>query len=591
MRFMSKLRPALSAGRIVFCVMAMSAAFAAPPRDATSLLKQADDIKTADNSAFLEILRRLQSESGGLAPGEQLYLRYLQAWQLGYTGDYSSAVPALKAVIEEATDPTLRFRAQISLVNDQALASHYDEAYAGLSDFLETQAQVPDKDTRMLGYAVASLLYNQAGQYDLGLSFAERWLAEDPGDVSDCKAMYLKLDALFRSGKLKSNDPQIQTAIDACGKIHEPLVENVIRTFVANLDIANGRVEDAVRLLIENDAVVQQTHSARVTSEFHSILARGYLLLGNISKAKQYAQSAIDKSIKKEFSKPLVDAYEVLYEVAKREGDVTDALVYHEKFATADKGYLNATTAQTLAYQMVNQQLLDKKRQIDALNEKNQVLELKGEVANKAAEAERLYVALLIVGLVSIALWAYRTKRSQVRFQKLARRDGLTGIVNRQHFMDEAKVALRYSAKSGRDVSLILIDLDHFKVVNDTYGHVAGDVVLKQTVGACQQHMRSIDLFGRLGGEEFGVLLPDCSMEAARKRAEELRCAIVDSVRAEPDIAVSASFGTTSTRESGYDLRQMLLDADSALYQAKRSGRNRVQVFEGEIAVASTRGA
>jgi diguanylate cyclase (GGDEF)-like protein len=194
---------------------------------------------------------------------------------------------------------------------------------------------------------------------------------------------------------------------------------------------------------------------------------------------------------------------------------------------------------------------------------------------------------LLIVGLISIALWAYRTKRSQVKFQKLSRRDGLTGILNRQHFMDEAKVALKYSAKSARDVSLILIDLDHFKEVNDTHGHVAGDVVLKQTVAACQQHMRSIDLFGRLGGEEFGVLLPDCSMETARKRAEELRRAIADNVRAEPDIAVSASFGTTSTRESGYDLRQMLIHADSALYRAKRAGRNRVQVFEGEIALAA----
>jgi diguanylate cyclase (GGDEF)-like protein len=174
-----------------------------------------------------------------------------------------------------------------------------------------------------------------------------------------------------------------------------------------------------------------------------------------------------------------------------------------------------------------------------------------------------------------------------VKFQKLSRRDGLTGIVNRQHFMDEAKLALKYSAKSARDVSLVLIDLDHFKVVNDTHGHVAGDAVLKQTVAACQQYMRSVDLFGRLGGEEFGVLLPDCSMETARKRAEELRRAIAESVRAEPDIAVSASFGTTSTRESGYDLRQMLIHADSALYRAKRAGRNRVQVFEGEIALAA----
>jgi diguanylate cyclase (GGDEF)-like protein len=587
---MGKMRSVIFAGRVLLSILPISGALAAVSEDPAQLLKQADDIKTADNTRFLEIVRDLDSESTRLTQAQQAYLRYLKAWQLGYTGEYEAAVPALKAVIAEAIDPTLRFRAQISLVNDQALASHYEEAYAGLNELLDSQAQVPDKDTRMLGFAVASLLYNQAGQYDLGLNFAERWLAEDNSGISACKAMYLKLDALFRSGKLKVDDAQVQEGINACRKIHEPLAENVIRSFVANLYIADGRVEDALRLLRENDAIVQQTHSARVTSEFHSILARCYLLLGDLAQAKQYAQSAIDKSIKKEFSKPLVDAYGVLYEVAKREGDISKALAYHEKFATADKGYLSDTTARTIAYQMVNQQLLDKKRQIDVLNERNQVLQLEGEVASKAAETERLYVALLIVGLISIALWAYRTKRSQVRFQKIARRDGLTGIVNRQHFMDEAKAALKYCAKSTRDVSLILIDLDHFKAVNDTHGHAAGDSVLKQTVTTCQQYMRSVDLFGRLGGEEFGVLLPDCSLDTAMRRAEELRAAIADGVRADPEMAVSASFGATSTRESGYDLRQMLIDADSALYHAKRAGRNRVEMFEGEIGATPAQG-
>ncbi|HEY2396897.1 MAG TPA: GGDEF domain-containing protein [Rudaea sp.] len=588
---MGKMRSVIFAGRVLLCIVPISEARPAESGDPAQLLKQADDIKTADNTRFLEIVHDLDSEPARLTPAQQQSLRYLKAWQLGYTGEYETAVPALKAVIAEATDLTLRFRAQISLVNDQALASHYEEAYAGLNELLDTQAQVPDKETRMLGFAVASLLYNQAGQYDLGLDFAERWLAEDNSDVSACKAMYLKLDALFRSGRLKVDDPQVQDGINACRKIHEPLAENVIRSFVANLYMADGRVEDALRLLRENDATVQQTHSARITSEFHSILARCYLLLGDLAQAKQYAQSAIDKSIKKEFSKPLVDAYGVLYEVAKREGDISKALAYHEKFATADKGYLSDTTARTIAYQMVNQQLLDKKHQIDVLNERNQVLQLEGEVASKAAETERLYVVLLIVGLVSIALWAYRTKRSQVRFQKIARRDGLTGIVNRQHFMDEAVVALKYCAKSKREVSLILIDLDHFKAVNDTHGHAAGDSVLKQTVTTCQQYMRSIDLFGRLGGEEFGVLLPDCGLEIAGRRAEELRCAIAESVRVDPEMAVSASFGATSTLESGYDLRQMLIHADSALYQAKRAGRNRVQVVDSVLAAAPAHGA
>jgi len=573
-----------------FCLVALlfsGAVIATAPEDADQLLKHADDIRTSNNSEFLDVLRRLDDESGRLSPQQQVWLRYLKAWQLGYSGEYEAAVPALKAVYAEATDLNLRFRAAISLTNDEAFTSHYEEAYAHLSDLLEMQPQIPDKSTRMLGFAVASLLYNEAGQYDLGLNYAERWLSEDVGATTACKAMYLKLDALFRSGKLRLGDPQISNSIDACLKIGESLAANTIRSFVANIEIAEGNAAKAIEILLENDADVQKTHSARVASEFHSILARAYLVSGNLSQAKTYALSSVEKSIKNQSSKPLIDAFGVLYKVAQAEGDYKTALAYHERYSAAENGYRTETTAKTLAYQMVQQQVADKKRQIDALNERNQVLQLQQQVAAKSAETARLYVVLLLGALAAIAFWAWRTKRSQMKFQTLSRRDGLTGIINRQHFMDEAKVSLQYCAKSGRSASLILIDLDYFKSINDTHGHVAGDGVLKLTVASCLAHMRSIDLFGRLGGEEFGVFLPDTDLETAAKRAEQLRLAIERIEHIGVQFPVSASFGVTSTRESGCDLRQMLIYADSALYRAKHLGRNRVELAIHPVDVAN----
>jgi diguanylate cyclase (GGDEF)-like protein len=185
----------------------------------------------------------------------------------------------------------------------------------------------------------------------------------------------------------------------------------------------------------------------------------------------------------------------------------------------------------------------------------------------------------LLTVLASIGFWLFRLKRSQLRFMRLARRDGLTGIFNRQHFVDEAEQSLRYVAKSSRSASLVLIDLDHFKSINDTYGHEVGDHVLRRAVAICQRYLHSSDVFGRLGGEEFGILLPECNHEQARERAEQLRAAI----HAEPagdshDITVSASFGIASTVHHGYELRKLLLAADEALYRAKRDGRNRVVV-------------
>jgi diguanylate cyclase (GGDEF)-like protein len=126
-----------------------------------------------------------------------------------------------------------------------------------------------------------------------------------------------------------------------------------------------------------------------------------------------------------------------------------------------------------------------------------------------------------------------------------------------------------------------LIDLDYFKQVNDVHGHAIGDDVLQRVVEACRDHLRSTDIFGRLGGEEFGILFPECALGQVIARAEQLRLAIVsvsDDIAA--DILISASFGVATTTRSGYALQQLLLHVDDALYRSKREGRNRVSVAD-----------
>jgi len=106
--------------------------------------------------------------------------------------------------------------------------------------------------------------------------------------------------------------------------------------------------------------------------------------------------------------------------------------------------------------------------------------------------------------------------------------------------------------------------------------------VLRRAVGACQKHLRTTDLFGRLGGEEFGMLLPECGREQVLERVEQMRLAVaqVPAGEAGSGVVVSASFGVASAASSGYELRQLMTDADDALYRAKREGRNRVSLFD-----------
>jgi diguanylate cyclase (GGDEF)-like protein len=562
--------------------MLVGTAVAAVPTidDPAQLLKLADSIKTSDHPEFLQLMGRLDAEATKLSSQQQLYLRYLKAWEAGYQGDYETATPLLNAVIAESMDATLRFRAGTTLVNNLVIGSRYEDAFARVSQLLDQLPQIVDTNARIQALGTAGFLYNEAGQYDLGQHYASQMLSENLNDEGSCKGRFLQAQSLYQSGKFTTLDKQPGDAIAACNKASEFIFANTIRFYVASFDIQHGQSSAAIKLLQKNYADVRRIGYPELISDFDSSLAQAYWNEGDIALAKQYAQAAVDDGVKHEFTKSLTSAYELLYLIAKKQGDLDAALIYHEKYMAADKGYLNDVSAKALAFQTVRQQVVAKKLQIDALNKQNQILQLQQSLDKKASETSRLYILLLLVVLAFIAFWTYRIKRSQLRFMKLARRDGLTGIFNRQHFVSSAELQLQYCKKSGRQACLVLIDLDHFKVVNDTHGHAVGDRVLKRAVEACEQHLRSTDIFGRLGGEEFGIVLPECTLDQAVNRAEQIRVAIATAVSDDdtPGIPISASFGVATIARSGYELRQLLIHADDGLYLAKREGRNRVSV-------------
>jgi diguanylate cyclase (GGDEF)-like protein len=547
------------------------------------LLKQADIIKTSNHAEFLQIMSRLGGHASKLSPEQRFYLSYLQGWQVAYTGDYGAAVPLLNAVIEKSNDEVLRFRVRLTLVNMLGLGAHYQEAFTQISELLDQLPEISDKTARIQALAVAALLYNQAGQYETGLVYAEQLLNEDHVGDGACYGMYYKIEALYKAGQHKSIDDLAKKGIDICSAANKALYANGIRFYVASFDMDHGKAAAAIKLLSDNYADVQRIGYPWVISEFESLLAQSYWRQGNWALAKKFAINAVAHSIKNEYTKPLTSAYEVLYQIEQMKGDSAAALTYHEKYMAADKAYLTEVSTRALAYQAVKQQVAAKKMQIGELSKENQILQLRQALDTKASETTRLYVALLLTILASVAFWAYRVKRSQLRFMKMARRDGLTGIFNRQHFVAAAEQQLQYCEKSKRVASLIVIDLDHFKIVNDTHGHAAGDHVLCRAAAACQAHLRSTDVFGRLGGEEFGILMPECDGQRTASRAELIRVAIssVSDSEETQGIMISASFGVASTTYASYNLRQLLIHADKALYTAKREGRNRVVLFDG----------
>src|SRR5450759_1037166 len=190
------------------------------------------------------------------------------------------------------------------------------------------------------------------------------------------------------------------------------------------------------------------------------------------------------------------------------------------------------------------------------------------------------FEALLFTISVAFILLAMAKERTELRHRTAAMVDPLTGIANRRSFLqDAAQLAKRYSANL-RPTAVLLIDLDHFKSINDRFGHALGDRALEIFADAARQSMRTTDLIGRLGGEEFAAVLYDTSRDKAVAVAERIRESFAQAsqeVDGRP-VCATVSIGLVHCQEAALDVPELLAQADQALYFAKERGRNRVEL-------------
>jgi diguanylate cyclase (GGDEF)-like protein len=166
-------------------------------------------------------------------------------------------------------------------------------------------------------------------------------------------------------------------------------------------------------------------------------------------------------------------------------------------------------------------------------------------------------------------------------FRDLATRDGMTGLWNRREFVTLAEAETRRAARYPSPVSLLMFDIDNFKSVNDRFGHDVGDRVIVNIARVCEAEIRASDIVGRLGGEEFAVLLPETALTAAMIFAERLRAAVAASAicLGDHELRTTVSIGVSEKTGNDLSVAELLKRADLALYQSKRSGRNCVSAF------------
>lgn len=211
----------------------------------------------------------------------------------------------------------------------------------------------------------------------------------------------------------------------------------------------------------------------------------------------------------------------------------------------------------------------------------NQYVEESQQRLQRHTKTGLIYASLLLTLFLIVSVFVvWRIYQLHIEADKFAFTDFLTGIANRRHFMHELESEIRRSQRYQVPFSFAMVDIDHFKKINDQHGHPAGDLILQNFCLKCVNALRTSDMVGRLGGEEFGILMPMTDLHEAARVIERLRSEIDHSVLVEngEKIHYTASFGLVSTSQLNdqQGLAHMMRMADAALYSAKKQGRNRV---------------
>jgi len=541
----------------------------------------ADNSRLTDPKLFKKLLMELDQQKAHFTPSHQQFFDYLQGYHFAYIGEHDRAEQKLKSVLQSNADTLLKFRVNYTLINLSAINQKWADGLQYIADNNAKAGQIENEKAIQHSLLAMVIFYNQLKQYDLALLKLDEIEKHTLSAFRRCFTKQYYLEAKYHSDQLSPQSEEFSEAIGLCEAADNKIGANSIRRYQARLYLQSQQAQKALSLLLPYVDEVENTLFPMLIAAIDNLIASAYYQLNDFDNAKHYATKAMLLNKHNTGVQRGRDSYQVLYQVAEQQGDLASALAHYKKFAQLDKAFLDEVKAKHLAFQLAQHNSLLQASKIKLLDEKNKVLTTKQALAEIKIHNVQLLIIALLLFLVLLGIWGTRLWRSHKRVKVLSESDELTGIYNRRHFNYVATSALGYCKTAQQDLSVIMFDLDHFKQVNDNYGHICGDWALKETIKVCQAIGKSNDVFARLGGEEFCLLLPSCNIDEAYIRAEACRIAIEDIVT-EPsgsDFSLTASFGVTDIKRSGFRLTDLLKDADRAMYQGKKLGRNQVTLF------------
>jgi len=543
---------------------------------------QADNSRLTDPKLFRKLLTEIAQQKDHFTHADHHFFDYLQGYHFAYIGEHDKSEQKLKEILLSNANTLLKFRANHTLINLSAINHKWADGLLYIADNNAAKDKIKNEDVIQSSLLATVIFYNQLKQYDLALQYITQLEQHNVSIFNQCCTKQYFLEAKFHLKQLTATSKSINDGIRLCKSAANTIGANSIRRYQARLFLQAQSPEQALSLLLPYVGEVKETLFPMLIAAIDNIIAKAYYQLNDLGNAKKYATKAMLLNKHNTGVQRGRDSYEILYQVAEKQKDLALALSHYKQFSQLDKAFLDEVKTKHLAFQLAEHSNLAQKSEIKLLNEQNKLLLTKQNLTETKIHNVQLGIVLMTLLLSLFSLWAARLWRSHKRVKILSESDELTGIYNRRHFNYVAVSALRFCKTAKQDLSVIMFDLDHFKKINDNHGHLCGDWALIETIKACQAIGKTNDVFARLGGEEFCLLLPSTDIKEAYSRAEASRIAIASilSKISGSNFSLTASFGITDIKRSGFRLKDLLKDADSAMYIAKNKGRNQVILFE-----------
>ncbi len=458
----------------------------------------------------------------------------------------------------------------------------YLESFEYLFKALEIIPELKEPKQKIAFYHSSSNTLIQMGFWNEALTYSKIALdisEESNIEISKCYLQAQIYEIHNKMGIAQGLAKNIEKVINECEE-HDIslLLANLYRS-LGNNHLYTGDLGSAYTALeLSRDYLKENPYQPERMELFYS-LASLYFQQGDIQKSEYYIKMILD-SEKNDWSYLEYEIYELLSKLEEKKGSAASANKYLLDAYEAKIERFEERNRLGLIYQKVKYSNLESEAQIKILDQENELLKLNSEVQAQSKRIYQLFSVITALLVALITLMFLRTKKLKERYQELSRKDGLTGVLSRRYALKIAKDVHSKSIANDHKYSLVVFDLDYFKSINDRYGHAIGDWVLKQVTEKVSSQIRKVDAFGRLGGEEFILVLPDTESQEAKMLAERCLEAIktIQHDVFDDHYVVTASFGVATYPEFK-DLEALIQNADDAMYKAKQMGRNQIFSF------------